>query len=453
VSTSPVNVPFTGISQYASDFQSILNKAATVAQIPVNLLQSQDSTVLQKETAYGSLNTAVANLGSSLQKLGTLAAGQAIGATSSDDSVVTVTNSGATIPATYTINSVTSIAAAASERTTSSFADSSSTPVSATGAMKLVVGSHTYPIPLSNNNNTLVGLRDAINTLGAGVTASILTTSGGNYLSISANSTGATTLQLIDDPSGAARNILTNTNQGTNAEFHLNGIDVTQPGNVVNSVVPGLTFTVLQQSNTPVTLSLQSDPSQLSSALQDFVTNYNALQTAVQQQTGNTGGALTGDTIVNQVQQVMRQVTSQFASSGTVRSLADLGVTFSESGTALFDQTTFDSLSGSQISDAFKYIGSTTSGLGGFSSALTQFSDPITGLIQTEVAGLKKTDESLQNQIATLTTRISTMQTSLTAKLEAADALQAQLQSQQQALTASLQGMNLVLYGRNTTSF
>jgi hypothetical protein len=68
--------------------------------------------------------------------------------------------------------------------------------------MQLVVGSATSTFTLANNN--LVSLRDKINSLGAGVTASILTTSDGNYLTISANATGATTLQLIDDPVTAA---------------------------------------------------------------------------------------------------------------------------------------------------------------------------------------------------------------------------------------------------------
>ena len=57
-----------------------------------------------------------------------------------------------------------------------------------------MVRSKTYNFTLATNN--LVTLRDTINSLNAGVTASILTTSGGNYLSISANSTGAATLHL-----------------------------------------------------------------------------------------------------------------------------------------------------------------------------------------------------------------------------------------------------------------
>ena len=176
------------------DLQSILNRAVQIAQIPMTRLQNRDSTVLQQKSSLVSLQSDLAALASSMQSLGKLAANQALSATSSNPDVVTVASTGATSAATYAINSFTSPAAAASETSLSSYADSSSTPVSSNGSMDLVVGSKTYNFTLATNN--LVTLRDTINSLNAGVTASILTTSGGNYLSISANSAGAATLHL-----------------------------------------------------------------------------------------------------------------------------------------------------------------------------------------------------------------------------------------------------------------
>ena len=401
----------------------------------------------------GSLQTDIASLASNLQNLGAIAAGQALSATSSDPAIVSVTNTGSTSAATYVIDSITSPATAASERSLVSYADSASTPVSTTGTLKLVVGSTPYTFTLAKNN--LVSLRDQINSLGAGVTASILTTSGGNYLSISANATGATTLQLIDDPvtatnpTGANSPWLTNANQGTDAKFTLNGISVDQPGNVVNDVIPGVTFTIQGSTATPVTLSLQSDPTKLSSALQSFVTAYNQLRTDLNQQEGPAAGLLSGDTVVTQLEDTMRQIAAHTTSSGTVQSLSDLGIEFDTAGNATFNQTTFSKLTDAQLSDAFKFVGSATSGLGGISAALQQYSDPITGLIKTEQDGLTNTDNSIQTQINTLTDRITAMQANLAKQLQAADTLLAELQNQQQTLNASLLGLNLVLYGKN----
>jgi len=440
---------FTGVSQYSSDFQSILNRTVQIAQIPVTALQNRDSDLLQKKSQLASLNGAVASLASDLKALGTAAANKALSATSSDATVVTASNSGATTAASYTINSVTSTATTAAERSLTGYADSSATQVSSTGTVDLVVGSTHHTFTLAQNN--LVSLRDQINGLGAGVTASILTTGNGNYLSLTANSPGATTLKLVDDPTGAATNLLTNTNQGTDAVFQLNGITIHQPNNSVNNVIPGLSFTLQKSSSTPVTLSLQSDPTQLSSTLQNFVADYNTLNGQLRAQTGSGAGLLVGDIAVTGLQGLLRQITSYSAGSGSVTNLSALGITFDGTGKASFDSSVFSSLSGAQINDAFNLLGSATKGLGAFSQSLSQYSDPITGLIKIEQAGIDTTDKSLQGQITTLTDRINAQQASLSKQLAAADAFEARLESQQKGVTASLQGLSLVLYGKNPT--
>jgi flagellar hook-associated protein 2 len=405
----------------------------------------------------GTLSGTVATLASSLQSLGTLASTQALSASTSNPAVVTATATGATSAANYTINSITTLASAASETSLNGYADSNATPVSSTGTVKLTVGSQSYVFSLTNN--TLAGLQNQINSLNAGVTASILTTPSDNYLSLTDNTTGATTLSLTDDPTtsnhtGANTPLLTSTNQGTNAQFKLNGITVNQSSNTVNSVIPGVTLQLLNTtpSTAPVTVSLATDPTGIASDLQTFVTNFNALQTALAAQSGTAGGSLAGNDLVTGLEGVVNQLVSYNLPSGTVQSLADLGITFNDTtGQATFNQTTFDGLSSTQVADALKFIGSPTSGLAGFAAQFSQYSDPVTGLMTTEIAGYTQTDQDLQSQMSTLSTQINNMQTSLAQQLSAADAQVAQLQSQQNTLTASLQGLSLVLYGQNAT--
>src|SRR5262249_41505559 len=133
---------FTGISQYSTDFQTILTRAVNIAQIPVKQLQNKDSDVLQRKTLIGGLADAIDRLSTDLKALGDTAQNRALTASSSDATSVSVSNTGATSTGTYTINSITSAASAASERSTASFADSTSTPFSSTGTVKLVVGSY-----------------------------------------------------------------------------------------------------------------------------------------------------------------------------------------------------------------------------------------------------------------------------------------------------------------------
>ena len=448
MSITPITL--TGISTYASDFQSILNRAVQIAQIPLTALENSDSVVLQQKSDMGNLSETVANMASSLKSLGTLASTQALSASTSNPLAVTATATGATSATNYTINSITSLASAASERTISSYADSNATPVSSTGTVQLTVGTQNYTISLTSN--TLVGLQNQINGLNAGVTASILTTSSGNYLSLTANATGATTLSLTDDPGGANTALLTSSNQGTNAQFQLNGINVSQSSNTVNSIIPGVTLQLLGTSASPVTVSLATDPTGLSAGLQNFVSDLNALNAQLAAQTGARGGSLAGNDLVTGLKGVVNQLISYTTGTGTVRSLADLGITFNDTtGQATFNPTTFASLSSTQIADALTFVGSATAGLGGFAASFSQYSDPVTGLMTAEEAGYTQTDQHLQSQMSTLADQINSMQKGLAQQLSTADAHVAQLQAQQTALTASLQGLSLVLYGQNAT--
>ena len=406
-----------------------------------------------------SLGTGVSALGSSLAALATAATGQGLAATSSDTSVASVQNTGSASAGVYTLSNIASIATAASETSQTGYADSTTAPVSSAGNLSLVVGGKTIPISLTAAKNNLVGLRDAINALGAGVTASILTTGTGatpNYLSIQANNTGQTTLQLNDIPSGGgnAVHLLTSANQGTNAVFQLNGVNVNQASNVVNSVIPGVTFTLIAKpatANETVNLTLANNGSQFSSALQSFASNYNALVDQVNAQVGQSAGPLAGDFIVRQIQTDLQQTVSYYQGSGSVKGLGELGITLDTNGKMTFDPTVISAMSAATLSDAYKFIGTSTSGFGALASSFTQLSDPISGMMKIQEDGYDITNQNLTDQIAKVHDQVSRIEASWTMRLEAADAAVANLQSQQSAVTASVQSLNYVLYGKSTS--
>jgi flagellar hook-associated protein 2 len=556
---------FTGVSQFSSDFQTIVDRAVAIAQLPVKSLQNQQTNIIQQKVLAGNLNSAVADLAAAVAALGTIGSNQGIAASSSDTAAVAVESSYATTPATYTISDITSIAKTASETSIKGYASGTSA-VSATGSMQLIVGTKTYSITLAPEKNNLAGLRDAINGLNAGVYASVLTTGTGDtpdYLSVSAAGPGATTLSLLDAPANtpvpfltaanqgdgstpasetslnsfatadatpvssagtmslqagsqtytitldAASNnlnglaqainnlgvgltatvqtgagdkpyslsiaasspgalslgdipndppaaILTSNNQGSDTVFKLNGVAVSRPTTLINDVVPGISFSVLDttEGTKSVTLTLRSDRGKLSSALQDLVTKYNAVRDLVNAQIGPSAGLLSGNTIVRATQEAMRSLVN-FQGTGALKSLTDLGIELSRTGEMSFNQSTageneicFDKLSDSTITSAFSFLGSSETGFGALSKRLTQISDPVTGLIRAQQNQFDATDARISAQVSTLTERISLMQTSLRSKLQKIDTLLAGLESQQNVLTASIDSLNYSLYGK-----
>jgi flagellar hook-associated protein 2 len=544
------SLTFTGISSYSSDLQTILQRAVSIAQLPVKSLQNHQTDNLNKKAALVALNPAVANLGSAVAALGSLAAnGGGLVASSSDSSTVSVTRTGATSPATYTVSSIQSLATSAwattgsfadnktvvstsghvdltvgsntyhldltgtgnnsltglanainnagagvtasilttgngnylsisatlpgqatiqlqavpnpvdritntgtgSDTSVARYADSTSTPVSVGGTMSLVVGSTTYPLDLTGANN-LTGLKNAINNANAGVTASISSDANGYYLSISTNDSSAKTLQLND----TSANLISNSVAGTNADFMLNGnIHIVRSSNLVNDVVPGVTFTLLQKpASGTITLSVAAQPSQLSSALETFANNYNAVADQVDQQVGPSAGPLGGDMLIHDIMSDTQLLASYWntTAGSSIRSLSDLGITFDTTGHMSFDQNVFNGLSNTQLSDALKFLGSSKTGFAALANNFTQLSDPVAGLIRVQEDGYDSANTQITRQINTANDRVSQIQKSMTARVQAADALLAQLQSRQNIVNTSIQSLNYVAYGKLLSS-
>src|SRR5579859_5185933 len=103
--TSPI--AFTGVSSYSSDFQSILQRAVSIASLPLRALQNSEQTLIQQKTQLSTFGETVASLSSALTGLTNAVSIGGISATSSDPTVLTATATGAASTATYTIDSVT----------------------------------------------------------------------------------------------------------------------------------------------------------------------------------------------------------------------------------------------------------------------------------------------------------------------------------------------------------
>jgi len=544
LSTITTPLTFTGVSSYSSDFQSILDRASQIAQIPITNLQNEPSDNLSKKQALIALNPVVANLASAVAALGSIASGQSVTVSSSDSNTVSIVNTGATSPATYTISNIQSLATAAWAMSNPFTGDPTTTAVSASGQMTLGFGSNTYTIQLTKQTNNLDGLVNAINNAGAGLTAQVLTSGSSNYLQISAINSGAGAITLSDVPkqdlitntgsgsetslqgyadpastsvsatgkvdlvvgsttyhlditannnlnglvdainaagagvtastsddsgssyltiSGASSvqlndlkapvNQISQSQAGSNADFMLNNdIHVVRPSNTVNDLIPGVSITLKNTlSSGSVTLSLTNDPSQLSTALQNLASSYNSLVDQVNQQMGSGGGPLSGDMLIRDISTDMQQLATYWNTGSSIRSLSDLGITFDDnSGHMTYNPATFQSLSASQLTDAYKFIGSSKSGLAELANNFTQMSDPMNGMIQMEENGYDSTDQQLSDQLSNMEDQATLAQNALTAKIQQADALVAELESNQNNVDASLTSLNYVLYGRQT---
>ena len=259
-------------------------------------------------------------------------------------------------------------------------------------------------------------------------------------------------MTLKDDPAGANVSLLSATNQGANAAFSLNGVPVSQATNLVNSVIPGLSFEVLATTavSETVTLTLASDRTQLSTALSSLADTYNGLVGQVDGQIGAAAGLLSGSSLVREIQGVLRQITG-FSGTGDIKSLSDLGLVFDSTSKLKFDSAKFASLTETQVRAGLDFASNSVTGLGSLSSKISGISDPVTGLIQAEINQYTSSGLSLDKRVSDLNERVTLLQSGLALRLQSADALLASLESQQTVLTSSLTSLSYALFGRSSS--
>ncbi|MBL0157486.1 MAG: flagellar filament capping protein FliD [Bryobacterales bacterium] len=447
---------FTGISNFSSDFQSIVNRTVAIASLPVQSLQNDQTSLGEKRTALTNLRGAVGSFAASLETLGTLGGGGATSVSSSSSNITATLGTGAT-PGNYQITDITSLADTAIATSTGGWATADATQVS-TGAdhkVELLIGGVSHEITLTPETDNLNGLRDAINTLGAGASASLIDTGASAgaqryFLVLSAQQAGPATLELRTESGNAASASMELTKPGSSASFKVNGRLVTSNDNYIAGVVPGVNLRLNATSaiGQVINLSVAANAAPVVNALTGFVSSYNDLASSLDAHIGETAGVLSGDSLISGLYGLLREATG-LPGAGNIKSLAELGITLDSSGIMSFDSSAVSTAGQSRLNDIFSFLGSPTSGLAALTSRFTEISDPATGQIRARLTSLDQTDARLTEQISTMTERVSTMQTTLLAKLQAADGLLARLENQRSMLTASIDSLNMLTNGKS----
>jgi len=239
--------------------------------------------------------------------------------------------------------------------------------------------SGTFTLGLAGGSTTAItvtstmSLQDVVDTINAqtsttNVQASIVQVSAGSYEMVLtgtadaaditySNSSGSTDNILnklgVTDSTGSFSDVL---QKSQSAAFTLDGVAMTRNTNDISDVLTGVTFDLLQPtpSGTTLNVSIGTDTSQISSALQTFVTDYNAFRDAViaQQATSSDGTAassavLFGDSTMRDIMTRIEQVLGGSVGGLT---MSDLGLSFNEKNGLQLDTSTLSSVLTSNLS-------------------------------------------------------------------------------------------------------
>ncbi len=376
---------------------SLVSQLMATQQQPLLNLQTQQATYQAEISAYGSLAGTLSTLQTDASNLSSANLYSAYTATASTSGFFTSSANATASAGSYGL-AITNLAQANKLASNTHYASTSTTVGS--GTVTFQFGTTTAGSPptfspsatqgaqtltIDSAHNSLAGISAAINSANVGVTASVANDGSGYRLVLTSNNSGAAnslkvsttgSLSALSYDPTAGSNSMTQTVAGKDAAFTLDGMAMTSASNTVTNAIQGVSLTLTQPTTTPLTLTVAANTALIQSAVQSFVTDYNAAQASIKSLTAynattKTAAILTGDSTVMSVQTQLRAIlnTPLSTAGGGLNNLADVGITFNKDGTLALNTATL----GSVLADPSKNIATLFASVGVPSDPLVKF--------------------------------------------------------------------------------
>ncbi|MES4793403.1 MAG: hypothetical protein C4321_10890, partial [Chloroflexota bacterium] len=271
---------------------------------PIDQFKAQQTDLQTRIVAYQNANLRLLAFKDAASDLASATFFRGSTATISDTAVATVTAEPGASEGDYSVT--VSRLARADQKVSQSFTDLDTTTIG-TGTVTITSGGATTSITIDSTNNTLSGLRDAINRAKSNIRASIVQDGDASYrLMIAARNTGtANALTINSTLAGGTTPTFTTLQSAQDAEVTLgsgaDAITVTRSTNSVRDLIPGVTLNLLTAApNAPITVSVSQDTGKIKDAVQKFVEQYNNVVDFLNEQSkydpdSEKGGTLLGD--------------------------------------------------------------------------------------------------------------------------------------------------------------
>ncbi len=205
--------------------------------------------------------------------------------------------------------------------------------------------------------------------------------------------------------------------QGQDASFSIDGVEMTSSTNTITTAIPGVTINLLgQDPNTTVTLNVDQDSKAIEDKVNKMLSAFNDVlsfvktQMAYDSNTKKTGGPLFGNNSLKAIKSQLQNLMQQKVGSGTYSYMSQIGVQIGSDGKYTLNTATFESALSTNFNDVVNILSdsgaSTNSSFQYSSSGRTTASDtytinitqpPLAGTIDGYAATVKDNVLSLSN--------------------------------------------------------
>jgi flagellar hook-associated protein 2 len=435
--TTSTPAAFLGNSAFSTDLQAVITRAVNIASLPITQLQNQLNTLTGQQTELQTLGSKFQSVQNALDSIGSASSADSFAATVDDPSVASVSVGSGAQAGNYAVDilSVGSQTNTISPNSLLAVSDPASGNISASSAFTLTVDGQTFSI--SDASNSLNELAKAINASGAGVQATIVNVGGSTpdyRLSLQGTHYAPTIIQLND----GSQDLLNTLATGSYVSYKVNGADTTATSDSRTfSIAAGVTVHALTTG--AANIGVAQNVTGIQSSIGSFVAAFNAAVDEVQQNRGQNGGALAGQSIVSQLSGALRNLADYTPASGSpdIQSITDLGLTFDQTGHLQFDSSVYSDAAGSSLSNVLNFLGSETDG--GFLQAahniLTSVTDSTNGLVASDITTTGASVTNLTKKISSQQDTVTHMQTNLIQQMSKADAAISAMEQQLTQIT------------------
>lgn len=425
------------------DLESLITKLMDAERTPLTALQTKQSSYNSQISALGSLKSKLADLQTAANGLKPSTGQSALDkfasytATSSDTTIASPTATTGAVAGSYSLV-VTQLAQAqrslsnAPPAVTPTIGDTLSFSFATNGATR------DKTITIDSTNNSLSGLRDAINNANMGVSATIVNGTNGAQLILTGEEGAANTFTLTGTGNLASAFSMQTTAQDAN--FSVNGIASTSSTNQASGVVDGVTLNLGKTGSTTITVA-KDNTTNLTTALNAFIKAYNDANSLMKtqgayDQSTQKAGPLQGNSTLRDAQSSVRGLLFSTAASGTsaYKRLSDIGVSVAADGTLKLDST---KLGSALAADANGVAGTVAAAGAAYSNKLGQIVGS-SGSIQIATDSTNKLIKNITDREAVLERRLTTIEARYRKQFTALDTLVAGMKQTSTYLTQQL---------------
>ncbi|MBH2811068.1 flagellar filament capping protein FliD [Serratia liquefaciens] len=290
-------------------------------------------------------------------------------------------------------------------------------------------------IPLSDDQTSLLEMRDAINNAKAGVNASIMRVGDNDYqLALSSTTTGEKNTISVqvnnDDKLGAIlnydptakSNAMKQTVAGQDAEVLVNGTKIKRSTNSIADALQGVTIDLktTTKKDEPQNLVISTDKTGTADKIKEWVDNYNSLLDTFNSLTKYTpvktgeaqnakNGALLGDNTLRGIQSSIKSALSAAQDNPDLKGLGNLGIsTNTKTGKLEIDSTKLNKA----IDEKPTQVANFFAGNGTDTGMATEIHNEIQsyikagGIIENSTKSINTNLDRLNSQITTVTASI-----------------------------------------------